>query len=70
MSDRVKGLIVTFEEDVSKEWADRLVDAIKIMKGVVSVKPSITNINDCMSRERVKWELLTKLQNILLDKDQ
>jgi hypothetical protein len=61
MTDRLKGLLVTFEKDIRDDDAQARIDAIKQIKGVISVKPLVADYVDYMARERVEREMQQKL---------
>jgi hypothetical protein len=65
MSDRSKGLVVTFERDFLEEDADRVADLIRMIRGVASVTASRASIEDEMNRERVRMELKRRLWEAL-----
>jgi len=65
MTDKIKGLVVTFEKDIRDDDVVELVNAISLLKGVVSVKKSIGNVDDQMNRERVEHNLKIKLFEVL-----
>jgi hypothetical protein len=70
MSDGYKGFVVTLDRDCKDEDADRIGRAISMIKGIVSVAPSIANPDDYMNRARVKWELRERLIELLrMDED-
>jgi hypothetical protein len=41
MTDRLKGFVVVLEEDLPEDDAEPVLSAIRMVKGVVSVKPVI-----------------------------
>ncbi len=65
MSTNYKGFTVTFEQDVSEEYMDMVKTSIEIMKGVIDVTPSKTNMDDHMNRESIRYELINKLYKTL-----
>lgn len=65
MTDRVKGFTVTLKKDIRIDDVEPIMNAIRMIQGVVHVEPSITTSEDHMNRQRVKNELLTKLFKIL-----
>lgn len=65
MTDRLKGLIVTFEQDIRTDDAQGIIDAIKHIRGVASVDTSVTNIEDHMNRVMVSREIRTKIFDAL-----
>jgi hypothetical protein len=56
MTDRIKGFVVTLEEDMRIDDIDNILNAIRMIKGISSVEPSISNIDDHINRERIKSE--------------
>jgi hypothetical protein len=56
MTDRIKGFAVTLEEDMRIDDIDNIINAIRMIKGIASVEPSISNIDDDINRERIKSE--------------
>ncbi len=67
MSDHYKGCWVAFENDISQEYAERVVAAIQLLAPVQAVTLSVANCDDWMARGRAKQEILGKIRNILLE---
>ena len=65
MANRVKGFAVTFDKDISEEDAEALRGAINCLKHVLEVSPVTANIDDQMNRTRIRWELTTKLLEVV-----
>ena len=61
MTDRVKGFTVTLDDDYRIDDVEKIMEAIRIFKGVGSVEPNITTSSDWVNRERVKNEFKGKL---------
>lgn len=61
MTDRLKGVVVTFNEDIRVDDAEYIINAIKMIKGVIDVSPNIVNSDDHMIRMRVENEIRQKL---------
>ena len=69
MTDRAKGFLVHLDDD----WrlgdgvvgADRILDAIRCIKGVVKVEPLVTDVNDVLARERIRREVYDRLRAVL-----
>lgn len=68
MTDRLKGFVVTLEEDHREDDAEPIADALMMIKGVISVEPVVRNVDDLMNRERVRRELLGQVLD-LIEKD-
>ena len=60
MTDRLKGFTITLEKDVRDDDADGIINALKMVKGVASVKPLTKNSVDDMARTRVFGEMREK----------
>lgn len=74
MTDRVKGFTVTLENDIRINGVEYIMNAIKMIKGVADVEPSITTYDDHMNRARVMnrfksklIEFITELKDIKLN---
>lgn len=67
MSDRVKGLHVAFEINLNEDDTKRIIDAIKLIKGVMSVKTKEVVADDWIIRSRIKNEFSGKLIEMLED---
>jgi len=65
MTDRIKGFVVTLDSDIRIDDIDQIVNAIKMIKGICSVEPSVSNYDDTMNRERIKSELRGKFIEFL-----
>ncbi len=61
MTDRLKGCTVVFDRDIREDDAEGLLNAIRHIKGVKIVEPSISTSDDWMAAARAKSELLAKL---------
>lgn len=65
MSNKVKGLVVTLEGDLHEDYAERIIDAIKTIKGVLDAKAVDVDIHDHINRTRIKYEYKEILLNTL-----
>lgn len=65
MTDRLKGVIVTFEKDVREDDAEYILNAIRMIKGVLSVKELVSNYEQHIAEERVRHELREKIFEVL-----
>jgi hypothetical protein len=63
MTDRYKGFSVTLIKDMRDDDAESLLDALKMLKGVLKVTPVLADpIEDSITRTRT----VTELQNDIL----
>lgn len=67
MTDRIKGVFVAFDTDYRDDDAEVIMDAIRMIKGVKAVEANVANPDDWMNRDRIKRELLIKLERVLRD---
>ncbi len=65
MTDRLKGCNVVFDRDIRDDDVEPLLNAIRMMKGVLSVSPERATADDWMIRSRVKREFIEKLYNLI-----
>ena len=65
MADRVKGFIVTLENDMNDEDAELVRSAIQLLAPVVSVEPVGVENSDAINRHRIKRELADKIWAVL-----
>lgn len=61
MTDRVKGFTVTLSHDIRIDDVEPLMEAIKLMRGVIDVVPSISTGEDYMNRQMIRHEMREKL---------
>jgi hypothetical protein len=60
MTDRIKGFVVTLDKDIRIDDVQEIMNAIKMVKGVIDVSPSVADADDHMNRERVAQEFRNK----------
>jgi hypothetical protein len=65
MTDRLKGFVVTLEQDIRVDDAGHVLNAIRMITGVASVQPMVADPADYMARERVRFELTKQLWDVL-----
>jgi len=61
MTDRLKGVVVTFDKDYRDDDAEVILNAIRMIKGVLSVEPATKDYNDLMNRSRIAIQLKSKV---------
>lgn len=68
MTDRYNALTVVLEQDIRDDDAEPLIEAIKMLKGVVDVQGNVPSVDSFVAQSRVdqKWrnhlvELLEKV---------
>lgn len=60
MSRSVKGFTITLEKDINEETIEAVVSAISMFKGVSSVKPVMSDVDDHINRQQIKCEYRNK----------
>jgi len=65
MSDRYNGFIVALEEPMKDEDAKRVINAIKMIKGVVGVEPQVADTNRMLAMMEVRNELGEKILKVI-----
>ncbi len=67
MTDRHGGYIVTLCEDIRDDDAEPNLTALRMVSGVLSVTPLVTDSTHSMARERVRREYRDKVWEFLRD---
>jgi hypothetical protein len=65
VTDRYFALTVVLEQNIRDDDAQPLIDAIKQLRGVLSVEPHISNLDTHQAQERAYAELRKKLWEVL-----
>lgn len=61
MTTRFKGFQVTLSADTRDDDAQRIIDAIMMVRGVADVRPIESDIGDTIIENRIRRELRTQL---------
>ncbi len=65
MTDRLKGLHVVFEHNIREDDAQKIINAILLLKGVIVVNHILSSADDNINKEQIKYELRQKLFAVL-----
>lgn len=65
MTDRFHSLTVVLDKDIREDDAEGLIDAIKHMRGVLSVEGIVSNYEAHMAVERARRELGTEILSVI-----
>lgn len=65
MTNRYNAFLVVLEHDIRDDDAEPILNALKQIKGVLSVKPHVKEFSDSIAQERARQELRMKLWNAL-----
>jgi hypothetical protein len=68
MSDSFNMLTVVLDHEIKDEGAERIIEAIGMVKGVLSVKGDVADPVEFMAEERALSKLRTKLHDVLWPK--
>jgi hypothetical protein len=68
MTDRIKGFTVTLSNDIREDDFQEIVNAVKMIRGVCHIEPSIVTTHDHMNRVRIKTELLGDIYKLMNEK--
>lgn len=69
MTTRYKSFIVSLEHDIRDDDADAIINALKMVKGVLRVEPQEATAGDLTIQYREKSELRKKLFDFLMKLD-
>lgn len=67
MTARIRSLTIALDEDIRTDDVECLVNAIKMMRNVLSVTTNEVNPNDWATERRVKLETAQKLTNLITE---
>lgn len=65
MTTRHAGYVVTLAEDIREDEAEDILTALRMISGVVSVKPVGSDLATMVARERVRVEVYEKVAALL-----
>lgn len=65
MTDRHTGYIVTLEREIREDDAEHIINAMRMLKGVVDVQPIVSDFQTTMAESKAKHELRMKLFDVL-----
>lgn len=68
MTDRYNALTVVLDQDIRDDDAEKLMQAILQLRGVISVDGNVVNIGDYTAFQRARSDLAQKLWEVLYPK--
>jgi len=68
MTDRYHSLTVVLDRDIRDDDAEPILMAIRMIKGVLSVKPKVADIDSNMAEDRARRNLEQKLFDVVYPK--
>lgn len=69
MTDRFYALTVILDEPIRSDDAEPIVEAIKMIRGVLKVEPHVASLETYAAQERARHELGMKVWRVLYPKD-
>ena len=69
MTDRHAGYIVTLKTDMRKDDAESTLSALRMIRGVASVKPLVSEWQTQIAEERARFAMGQRLWEVLYPKD-
>lgn len=65
MTDRYNALVVTLERDIRDDDAEHIIQAIQMIKGVLSAEGNVADMSSHVAESRVRQDLGKKIWAIL-----
>ena len=65
MTERHAGYLITLEDDIREDDAEHVINALRMIKGVMRVEPIVANIELHIAQERAKHELQQRMREVL-----
>ncbi len=65
MTDRIKGFLVTLDKDIREDDVQCIIDAIKMIKHVHSVKSYVTGMEDYMAYSKAESDIGRKIMEFV-----
>jgi len=67
MTDRINGVFVTLGDDIRIDDAEYLLNALRMVKGVIDVSPNVSDSMNHVAKIRAKTELTNAMLDALRD---
>ncbi len=65
MTERLKGFVVHLEEHIREDDAQPIIDAIRMIKYVLAVRPLVADYEHIMAVDEAKHDLKKKVYDVL-----
>lgn len=65
MTDRINALTVVLTDDWREDDVQSIIEAIKLLRGVLRVSPNVADLDNYVAEERAKHELVVKIRELL-----
>lgn len=65
MTDRIKGCVVTFDDDIREDDIKMVLNAIRHIVHVQDVEVRISDVDDQINRSRIRREMINDLYEVI-----
>lgn len=65
MTDRINGLIVTFDEEIRIDDAERYIELFKAIRHVIDVRPVVSDMEAHIARTQARYEIADRVLDAL-----
>jgi hypothetical protein len=65
MTDRYNAIVVVLENDIRDDDAEPILDAIRMIKGVIRVTPNVSDIDNHIAYQKAEYHLRGRLWDAL-----
>jgi Na+-translocating ferredoxin:NAD+ oxidoreductase RnfC subunit len=65
MSDHYSGFIVTLDDEIKDEHAERIIEAIRMIKHVATVEPIVATMEHHNAKAMARMDLQRELRGVL-----
>jgi len=67
MTDRYNALVVVLDRDIREDDAEHLINAIKMIKGVVDVTGNVSSPGEEATAVRIKRDMVEKMYGLIAE---
>lgn len=67
MTDRHAGYVITLAKDIREDDAEHIINALRMIKGVLNVQPIVSDVELMLAKDRVDLQWREKLHQLLRD---
>lgn len=67
MTDRHAGYVITLANDIREDDAEHIINALRMIKGVINVQPIVSSVELMLAKDRVDYQWREKLHQLLRD---
>jgi hypothetical protein len=67
MTDRINSFVVVLDRDLRDDDVNEIVNAIKMIKHVIDVKPHVADLDAIVAQSRVRVQVTQKLHALMTE---